>query len=306
MTARNFFIDERTKQEIDGIVDRVHRDLKSKDDKIQLPDVRELLKLDLRYYSSSDPSLLDDVVHKMRIGAHQMLKVPGKLIEIITKFDLSAMFLPERRRILLDTNLPDPKKRWAESHEITHSLLSWHQEYMLGDTLNTISPGCHEEIEAEANYGAGRLLYPTKSLVAVANSAAPSMKHIREIANHFGNTITSALWRYVELIDFPCVGIIGDHPQYSATTDDAILYFIRSPKFVARFGQVQEIAILHALKAVCSFRRGGGPLGTGQVVLNDVDGVPHTFLVELFSNTHQVLTLMSYVRQSATQIVVSV
>jgi len=304
MTTRNLPIDERTKQEINGIIDRIHHDLKPKNDIINLAEVRELLKLDLGYYKTSDPSLLDDVVHKMRVGAHQIINAPTKLITVVRKFGLSALFLPERRRILLDEDIPPPKKRWAESHEITHSVLSWHQEYMLGDTLQTISPECHEQIEAEANHGAGRLIYPVKSLITVANSSSPSMKHVRAISSHFRNSITSALWRYVEIVEFPCVGIIGEHPHHCADVNEAIVYFIRSPSFVARFAKIDETQIFEILKSYCAYRKSGGPLGTHQFILTDDSGNAHIFTGETFSNTHQVLTLISYVSPSGTQVVV--
>ena len=168
---KNLFIDAGTQAEIDRIVDRVHRDLKPVNDRIVLSQARELLKLDLAYYTANDPSLLDEVVHKLRLGAHQVLKIPMRLRDVVDKFGLSALLLPARKRILLDQDMPDLKKRWAESHEITHSLLPWHQEFMLGDTQSTLSPACHEQIEGEANYGAGRLLYPNAVLTGMLRSS---------------------------------------------------------------------------------------------------------------------------------------
>lgn len=289
---RNVFIDTGTRAEIDRIVDRVHRDLKPVNDKIVLAQMRELLKIDLRYYTASDPGLLDEVVHKLRLGAHQVLKIPMRLRDVVDKFGLSALLLPSRKRILLDQDMPDLKKRWAESHEITHSLLPWHQEFMLGDTQSTLSPACHDQIEAEANYGAGRLLYPNEALVELARSGEPSIAHIKTIAQHFGNTITSALWRFVELSDAPRVGIIGAHPQ-RASDEDATAHFIRSPSFSTQFGHVAEREILAVLRSFCSYKK-AGPLGSLEFVLVDLNGNRHIFAAEAFSNTHQVLTLITY------------
>lgn len=289
---KNLFIDAGTQAEIDRIVDRVHRDLKPVNERIVLPQVRGLLDLDLGYYTANDSSLLDEVVHKLRLGAQQVIQIPMRLREVVNKFGLSALLLPARRRILLDQDMPDLKKRWAESHEITHSLLPWHQEFMLGDTQSTLSPACHDQIEAEANYGAGRLLYPNAVLTSMLRSVPASIAQVKAISQHFGNTITSALWRLVELSDEPCLGIIGAHPQ-RATDADAIAYFIRSRSFAIQFAQVTEADVLAVLRAFCSYRK-AGPLGRHEFFLADANGDGHTFLAESFSNTHQVLTLILY------------
>ncbi|MDR2409710.1 MAG: ImmA/IrrE family metallo-endopeptidase, partial [Bacteroidales bacterium] len=56
--------------------------------------------------------------------------------------------------------MPEKKKRWAEAHEIGHSILSWHQVFLHGDPNSTLSIGCKEKIESEANYTAGQILFP--------------------------------------------------------------------------------------------------------------------------------------------------
>ncbi len=298
---RNLFIDAGTRDEIDRIVDRLHRDLHVRDNKVDLAEVRALLKLDLSYYSASDPGLADEVLHKLRLGAKQLIDLPTKLKDVVKRFDLSALLIPGRKKIVLNTDLlPDAKQRWAESHEISHSVLPWHQEFMLGDTQTTLSPACHEQIEAEANYGGGRLLYPHRALLEIAKSSPASIAHIKTIAAHFGNTITSALWRYVELSEPPCLGVIGGHPQRTSTLDEAVVYFIRSVSFASQFSNVSEREMFAAMQSFCSYRR-AGPLGKQELILVDANGQQHVFLAESFGNTHQVLTLVTYVRKHAAQ-----
>jgi len=125
---------------------------------------------------------------------------------------------------------------------------------------------------------------------------------VKAIAHHFGNTITSALWRFVELSTTPCLGIVGTHPQ-RATDEDAIAYFIRSPSFAAQFGHVTEMNILAVLRSFCSYKK-AGPLGSHGFVLADLNGDAHGFLAESFSNTHQVLTLISHLGKRPTAITV--
>lgn len=298
---KNRFVDDGTRAEIDQIVDRLHGDLRIRDDHVVLAEIRDLLKLDLQFYSSSDPSLLDHVIHKIKLGGKQILRRPTLLLDVVRKFDLTALFIPDRKRILLDSDTPDLKKRWNESHEIAHSVLPWHQEYLLGDTKETLSPSCHEQIEAEANYASGRLLYPNAALMGMARSGRPSLKLVRTIASHFKNTITSALWRYVELSDLPCAAIIGDHPQF-ATDDLAATHFVRSPTFANRFSGVPEGSVLAAIRGYCRHSN-RGPLGEGEIVLTDDHGAEHIFVAESFGNTHQVLTLIVYGNARPAQII---
>ena len=293
---RNRFLDPGTAEEIEKLVDRVHKNLGRIDGAIALAEVRELLSLDLHYYTADDPYLLQEVVHKVRVGTKQLIRRPALLLEAIKKFDLKALILPDRKRILIDSNLPDLKKRWSESHEVIHSLIPWHNEYLLGDTKETLSPGCHAQLESEANYGAGRLLFPHKAMLDLARSSVPSIALIKAIADHFGNTITSALWRYVESCSEPCLGVIGAHPHYLAD-EEPIAYFIRSPRFEAEFENVTETLVLEMLRSYCSYKK-TGPLGSAELTIDDALGAPHIFRAETFSNTYQLLTLVTYLRSS--------
>jgi hypothetical protein len=72
-------------------------------------------------------------------------------------------------------------------------------------------------MEAEANYGAGQLLFLARRFVIEASSASPSIALVRLLKERFGNTITPTLWRYVEQVhpDLPMVGLVTGHPHRS-------------------------------------------------------------------------------------------
>jgi hypothetical protein len=287
---RNQFLDDRSALDIDHRIERIHTDLGSRDRPVELVRVRELLELDLRYYRAGDPDVLGEVVHKFRMGADRVMRAPHLLIEAVAKFGLRALFLSHRKRILIDSELPDAKKRWSEGHEIAHSVIPWHDGYMHGDNRTTLSPGCQERIEAEANYGAGRLLFPARAFGEASLSSPPTMEHIRELADQFGNTITSTLWRYVEGYSGLALGLIGQHPHFPQGDESTVAYLVGSRRFLAEFPHVSEEELATVLRGYCSRRR-GGPLGSGQAVLLDANGAPHTFSMNSFGNTHQVLTL---------------
>lgn len=289
---KNKFIDDGSAKEIDERITRVLKDLDYSSGPVNLAEVRDLLRLDLSYYTAKDPGLGMEIVHKLKIGANQVIKRPALLLEAIKKLELKALFLPDRKRILIDADLPDLKKRWSETHEIAHSIIPWHKEYMLGDTRETLSPTCHETIEAEANYGAGRLLFPSRLFIQMAASVQ-TLSDIKAISEEFGNTITSTLWRHVENSPEIMFGAIGEHPRYPRPSEPVIAYFIRSPLFEKQFNKCTEQLIFEEIKKYCRYQK-RGPLGQGDVILDDDNGQTHIFSAETFCNRYHALTLARY------------
>lgn len=292
---RNLLLDDRTARDIDARIHRIQNDLGYSGGAVILSDVRSLLKLDLHFYSIEKPDFLDQVVHKLRVGAKQVIQRPSLLLEAVRKLDLRALLVPDRKQILIDDSIPDLKKRWAETHEVVHSVLPWHAEYMLGDTNATLLPSCHERIEAEANWGAGRLLFPTQTFSALYHASPVTMQRVLDIAKHFGNTITSTLWRCIEFDSQPAFGVIGQHPHRPRAGEPIVEHFIRSPALIARFSAFDEATASTVIQGYCRNSR-AGPLGCSEIVISDIDGNEHIFFSETFCNGYQSLTYARYLR----------
>ena len=113
--------------------------------------------------------------------------------DAIRKSSLQALYIPDRRRILLDESLPKLKHRWSEGHEIGHAIIPWHETLMLGDNSLTRTPACQEEVEAEANFAAGRLLFLRERFTEEARSLEPSIEAVRALKEIFGNTLSTTL-----------------------------------------------------------------------------------------------------------------
>lgn len=306
--AKNYLISRRTAQDIDERVERVLRGLGNPDPPLRLDDVRTLLRLDRAYYTADDPTLLREVVSRIRVATIQVAQRPMLLMEAIKKWSLEALYLPDPRRILLDSSQPQKKHRWSEAHEITHSLLPWHDEVMHGDNRQTLLPECREEIEAEANYGAGRLLFLRDRFAAEARDVQPSIASVQSLHSRFGNTISSTLWRFVETLGDPrpMIGLITCHPHPSRRPADfdpakPCRHCIQSAAFAHRFSRLCETEIFEAIAAYCCEKM-GGPLGAADLVLTDDNGDDHLFSFETFfiryrpPATGEALTLGSYVR----------
>jgi hypothetical protein len=119
--------------------------------------VRDLLALDRHYFSLTDTGYLQDTVSRLRRAGKQVVRRPTLLIDAVHSASLSALWLPDKKRILIDEGVPELKKRWAEGHEIGHSLAPWHRDYFLGDDRHTLSAQCHELRLRPASLPAGSL-----------------------------------------------------------------------------------------------------------------------------------------------------
>src|SRR5262245_41240750 len=102
----NLFLSQRTASEIDQRIAKVLRDLDVPEPPLDLDQVRELLQLDRHYYSSTDDGILNETIHRLQIGVRQVLAQPSRIITAIRTRKLRALWVPERRRVLIDTTIP--------------------------------------------------------------------------------------------------------------------------------------------------------------------------------------------------------
>ena len=264
-TIKNRFLEAKTADDIDAQVSKILRGLGNPTDPIVLADVRDLLKLDRQYYSSTNEGLLRDMASKIKIAGKQVLRRPTLILDVVRKFDLKAFWAPDRRRIMIDESQPKPKWRWNETHEIIHSVVPWHEGSMLGDTEYCLTAACHEQSESEANYGAGRLLFRQETFDEFVRSSKPSFDLVREAKKEFGNGLTTSFWRLVETLDRPALGLIGKHPHHDRAITDArqpFRYFIRSRQFLEQFSSITETDAFEMIRSYCTWKRRGPSVPT--------------------------------------------
>ena len=300
---RNVILSAATAADINIRIDKVLKGLGNPEPPLRLEDVRELLRLDRGYYSTADDSFLQEMISKLKVAGVQVLERPNLLLEAVKKFDLRALYLPDRKRILLDRSQPAPKLRWNEAHEIGHSLIPWHEDLMLGDNEHSLAPACHAQIEAEANFAAGQLLFLRDKFTSASKDTVPSLHSILALKGHFGNTITTTFWRFVEESHshIPMLGMIGPHPKRQLLGVGAVSpfkYLIESPAFKTMFPSVSARELHKVISSYCGVQK-SGPLGTAEVILLDKNGERHLFVFESFSNTYDCLSLATYARPHA-------
>lgn len=297
--AKNLILSAKTAGDVDRRIERVLNGLGNPEPPLRLEDIRELLKLDVGFYTANDPSMAREVVSRIRVATIQTFKRPALLLEAIKKWSLKALYLPDKRRILLDNDLPKLKHRWNEAHEVGHSLLPWHDDLMHGDNDHTLSAECEKHIEAEANYAAGRLLFLRDRFTLEARSVAPKFTSVKGLHEKFGNTMSTTMYRFIEDIGIekPVLGVIGCHPHRRPNDFDPARptkHFIQSPAFKARFSKISEAEVFEQIQGYCK-NKSGGPLGENELVLDDDNGDPHRFYFETFFNRYDALTLGTYI-----------
>lgn len=290
-------VGEYEKRDIDRQVERILRDLGDSEPPLDLSHVRSLLSLDLQYYSSTDPGLVEELGHRFTLFARQTLPDAGQhLFSALAKSKLCAFWVPESRRILLDESIPYLKHRWIEAHEITHSIAPWHAGYLLGDNLYMVDPDCHAVLEAEANYGAGRLLFLQERFASEARDLALSFESVKQLAARYRNSIQSTFWRMVEERNpqEPVFGVISIHPWHPTVGQHdgphAWRYFIRSAGFRSRFGSMMPERLYPLIERLSSDRRVGPVFSADELLVEDT-GEKWEFRLEAYSTGHALLTV---------------
>ncbi len=290
-------VGELEKREIRAQVARILQDLGRPEPPLNLADVRALLSLDLRYYSSTDPGLIAELTHRFTLLAKKQLPDLGNhLIAALAKSRLCAFWIPESSRILIDSDVPIPKHRWIEAHEITHSLTSWHKSFLLGDNSQTLDPACHAIIEAEANYGAGRLLFLQDQFSHEARALSLSFTSIINLSKRYKNSIVSTFWRTVEERDpeQAVFGIISIHPHHPDIGEHngsrPWRYFIRSPAFLTQFASVSAEEVFVVVTQQATHQR-VGHVFSADYVFSDAIGDHWEFRILSHSTGHALVTL---------------
>lgn len=289
-------VGKHEQRDIDQLVDKILRDLGRPEPPLDLRMVRELLRLDRKYYSSTDVGPIAEFAHRIKVAGKRLAEDPKLILDVVKKAKLSGLWLPDDRKIFIDREVPELKHRWIETHEITHSFIPWHADFLLGDTEITLAPSCHEAIEAEANFGAGRLLFFGDRFSAEAKDYHQSFKSIEALKKRFGNTLTSTFWRFIEdrAPHESTFGLISTHPHHTdigPTSDGTgVHYFITSVGFRQLFPAVTASQAYELIQRNISWKR-RGPVVAGKDSLIDLRGEKRSIMLDGFCNTHQVLTM---------------
>ncbi|HUO14031.1 MAG TPA: ImmA/IrrE family metallo-endopeptidase [Verrucomicrobiae bacterium] len=300
---RKVMLKPATRRDVDIQVEKILKGLGNPEPPLDLNAVFTLLQLDPQYYRTSEDGVVRETISRVKVGAKLIFERPTRIWDAIKAADLKALWIPDQKRILIDGDLHEMKKRWNGAHEIGHSMLDWHRDFTFGDDQLTLTEGCHIELEAEANYAAGRLLFLQSRFDQYVKGMRHTLKSLSRISMDFGNSWTSTLYRAVETLDVPSFAVIGGHPR-RRTAEEKTRHFVTSTPFDAMFPKFGEAEALAIVRSYCSFST-RGPLGESTFALEDLEGECWEFTVESFALPQgDVLTLALLLKKLPRQVVV--
>ncbi|RZT92376.1 uncharacterized protein DUF955 [Ancylomarina subtilis] len=125
------------------------------------------------------------------------------------------------------------RRRFTLAHELGHFELHHNENTHLEDNTLTLDYFKYGGQEYEANQFAVELLMPSASFVSFTKGKQFSPDLLREIAEHFQTSLTSATFRYLE---------IGQHPiSLFHCRDKKVIYWKNSPDYYRRIKDITKL-----------------------------------------------------------------
>lgn len=144
----------------------------------------------------------------------------------------------EQRALFLERRQSAVRRRFTVAHELTHALCPWHRAVLRTDTEAELFRGTREAIEAEANAGAGLLIFGGS---AFANPSAPvSIDGALALAARHGASLHATLHHCVHSDrGASALLITGRFPQRDGSLP--VWRGVESAPFRRRFGGVAAL-----------------------------------------------------------------
>lgn len=279
-------MNDQARKEIDKSISRVLKDAGIRQPPVKIEDILECIEIHRNFYDLDDPSLLQRCFHKIKVGG-------VRIKQLTKKINLSALWMPDKKLILVDKSLPAVKQEWASYHDATHKILKWHRPFFLGDTAQTLDPDFQGELENEANYGASALMFGGKIFTRDGLDTVPEWSSIESLKKLHKKSLVTTLRRYVEFThDIPMLMMISTPWWLDVPPDQANpwRHLVYSPNFLRRFGEINHESLFNIINSNIEKRR-GGIVGTFEFCIKDRDHNRKEFKAECFFNSYYILTL---------------
>jgi hypothetical protein len=182
------------------------------------------------------PTPLEEVQRAAGIGArHDIAALPA---EVATPGrELLGAFWFERREVYVDLAQPEPRRRFTDAHEAMHALCPWHEAALREDTEAELFRDTALAIEAEANFGAGLLIFQGRRFADRLAEAPRDMATALALAGEHGASRQATLHQFAEHHPAPVALLsIGRFPQPDGSLP--VWRTVASPAFRRRFGRV--------------------------------------------------------------------
>jgi hypothetical protein len=199
----------------------------------------------------------------------------------------------DERVVFIDQEQPEHRQFWTDAHEATHAMCGWHAPILRLDNEDTLFKDLHAGVEAEANFGAGYLIFQGGRFHREALKDQISMRTPLALSAQYGASRHATLHYYVEHHPYAVALLIAGRYPYS---DGSIPIWnsIESADFERRFGRLQghlpggKLRTLDSSSAVFADILQASHTSTDPpskiVGLRDTDGTSRPFVAEAFFN----------------------
>lgn len=285
----------------------------------EVPDLRDIRKEAARLLARADargklPTPVDDLVAAAGLvqpkrsmlanlvlnDAPEHLRRPMRRL----KFKVRALLDRQEREIHLDPAIDHPGQRAFKTlHEVTHDILPWQKALGYADDDSTLSLATRRLFEWQANVGAAELLFQRDLFADMEHDYATGLAAAFALAEEFGSSRRAALHRYAETHTGAVAGVVLD---VSPLVPGELLYRRReavlSTRFEEQFGPACSWPRVlrsppYTFLAECANACIAGDIVKTTVALPDVNNACQQLDVEIFSNTYNLLMLVSVPRR---------
>jgi hypothetical protein len=165
------------------------------------------------------------------------------------------------RAVFVERRQSPARRRFTEAHEAVHLLCPWHEAALRCDTAVELF-GRSSGIEAEANFGAGQLIFQGARFADEGRGLEPSLATAFELAATYGASRHAAAHHYVETHrDALALLVAGRWPESCGGLP--VWRSVESNAFVARYGRLGALRTVGGgalAEAVEAARRSTGPV----------------------------------------------
>lgn len=206
----------------------------------------------------------------------------------------------DERVVFVDQEQPEHRRFWTDAHEASHAMCGWHAPILRLDNEDTLFKHLHAGVEAEANFGAGYLIFQGGRFHREALKDQISMRTPLALAAQYGASRHATLHYYVEHHPYAVALLVaGRYPHADGSIP--IWNSIESGDFERRFGHLHEhlpdgkLRFLDSASAPFADILQASHTSTDPpskiVGFLDTDGTSRPFVAEAFFNqrTHFVL-----------------
>lgn len=216
------------------------------------------------------------------------VRTPGRAL-------LGALWF-EERAIFVDERQAAPRRRFTHAHELIHALCPWHEAALREDTEAELFRPTAEALEAEANLGAGMLIFQRADF-AQAAAGPPSLATGLALGARYGASRHAAVHHYVQASDAAVALLVaGRFPRRDGSLP--VWRGVESSAFADRHGRAAAYVsdglrpgdALHALAEAARVTSG---VPSAAVRLG-----PDAFRAEAYDNRHAFLVLLTHERRT--------